>query len=86
MNRRNFIRQGTWVSLGFLSLQTYLTGCAEGSTGSAVTGGRPSGLTKSYYGPLKKDPAGILNLPRQLVQASFDECIADDVTVPTRFI
>ena len=49
------------VSLGFLGLQSYLVGSLEG----CVTYQTPTkgNLLKNKYGKLKRDPAGILNLP-----------------------
>ena len=60
--RRTFIKQGAAVSIGFLGLQSLLwNACQTGKSNSPS----PKVLTKNLpYGALKKDPAGILNLPK----------------------
>ncbi len=60
-SRRNFLKNSSKVSLGFIGLQTYLAASLEG----CVTYQTPTrkNLLKDKYGKLKKDPAGILELP-----------------------
>lgn len=60
-SRRNFLKNSSKVSLGFLGLQSYLVG----SMGGCVNHQMPPklDLLKNKYGELKDDPAGILNLP-----------------------
>jgi len=56
-NRRNFIRTIGYVSIGFLGLKLYACGNA------APTGEKLAEGNSFKYGPLEKDPAGILDLP-----------------------
>lgn len=60
MNRRNFLRKGSLVSLGFLGLKSYTySSDVFNHPGSDANKWRARG-----YGPLKKDPKGVLKLPK----------------------
>ncbi len=54
-SRRNFIRVSGMATLGFMGLHQWIKGPAEAAAGQTS----PTG-----YGPLVKDPKGILNLPK----------------------
>ncbi len=65
MKRRNFLRQSSLVSMGFVSLQAFVSACSSG--GSSIPSGGISSFPESLsegYGPLLKDPEGILTLPK----------------------
>ena len=61
VTRRNFLRQTSMVSLGFLGLQAFLSttlqSCSDYQTPTK------GNLLKNKYGKLKRDRKGILNLP-----------------------
>ena len=61
VTRRNFLRQTSIVSLGFLGLQAFLSttlqSCSDYQTPTK------GNLLKNKYGKLKRDRKGILNLP-----------------------
>lgn len=60
MKRRTFLRQSGLVSVGFLSLQAYVNGCAP----AAQSGTKVATKLHRGYGPLLEDPKGILMLPQ----------------------
>jgi secreted PhoX family phosphatase len=60
MKRRTFLWQSGLVSLGFFSLQAYVSSC---SSASNVDQSASGSLLGQGYGPLQDDPKGILNLP-----------------------
>ncbi|MEL6651944.1 MAG: alkaline phosphatase PhoX [Bacteroidota bacterium] len=84
MKRRNFLRQSGLVSLGFLSLQAYVSACgqARSSDSPAAAQGLQFG-----YGPLLPDPDKILELPQgfsyQIISRQGTE-MADGLLVPGR--
>lgn len=60
-SRRNFLRQSSVVSLGFLGLNAYLmSGLSSCASYATPTKGN---LVNSKYGKLRKDAKGILKLP-----------------------
>ncbi len=63
LSRRNFIKNSSMVSMGFLGLQAYLATTLE----SCVTYQAPTkeNLLKNKYGDLIEDKDGILNLPKE---------------------
>ncbi|MFK7923707.1 MAG: alkaline phosphatase PhoX [Bacteroidia bacterium] len=64
MRRRTFIRQSGLVSLGFLSLQAYVSACGNASVSTATTASQASAGLHLGYGPLLPDPDKILELPK----------------------
>ena len=84
-SRRNFLRQTSMASLGFLGLQAFLAtslqSCAENFTPTK------GNLLKNRYGKLKKDPAGILNLPKGFsykIIASMGDPMSDGLLHPDK--
>ncbi|MBC2607764.1 alkaline phosphatase PhoX [Pelagicoccus albus] len=74
-SRREFIKN-TALSLGFIGLQVYVTGCAKGS-GSAKA--------RVGYGPLTGGPDELLKLPKGFSYTSFSktgELMDDGLAVP----
>lgn len=56
-SRRDFIRTSGFIGIGFIGLKLYACGNAGSGTGEAAAGAALD------YGPLVKDPNGILDLP-----------------------
>ncbi len=59
ISRRHFLRSSAAVTLGYAGLRTLLAG---GAGGRAAWAGEPASLDHGY-GPLRPDPAGLLDLP-----------------------
>ncbi len=57
-SRRRFLKNAGIATVGFAGLQTFLASC----TSNGVIKTKPNAFEK--YGPLKKDPNGIINLPK----------------------
>ena len=69
-NRRDFIKT-TALTLGFLGLQSFVTGCSK--------------ATGAGYGPLLDDPKGLMKLPKGFTYTSFSktgELMDDGLFVP----
>ncbi|MEM6348833.1 MAG: alkaline phosphatase PhoX [Bacteroidota bacterium] len=64
MKRRTFLRQSGLVSLGFLSLQAYVSSCGDPTNGSKEVAKMAAGGLHQGYGPLLPDPDRILDLPK----------------------
>ena len=67
MDRRKFIHKSSRVSLGFLSLQAFVSACGSEATQTSTSRGLASAeqsLLHPGYGPLLDDPKGVLNLPQ----------------------
>ncbi|MDH3649810.1 MAG: PhoX family protein, partial [Saprospiraceae bacterium] len=62
MKRRLFLRQGMKYSLGFMALQTYVSGCSTTGSSDQVSSSSAD-LLHPGYGPLRADSAGIMELP-----------------------
>lgn len=81
MKRRNFLRQSSMVSLGFVGLHSFVSSCASNPKEIASF---PTALSEGY-GPLLKDPEGILMLPQgfsyQIISRQGDQMI-DGFFVP----
>lgn len=70
--RRDFIKYSA-LSVGFLGLQAYVTGCSKGASSNVG------------YGPLKNDPQGIIHLPKGFSYVTFSrtgETMDDGLAVP----
>lgn len=61
-SRRNFLRQTTMASVGFLGLQMFLAASLQ-SCGENYTPTKEN-LLKTKYGKLKRTKGGVLNLPK----------------------
>lgn len=84
MKRRTFLRQSGLISLGFVSLQAYVTACSQAGSGTAGAVEGSVGLHHGY-GPLLDDPEGILNLPEGFTYKIISrqgESMADGFLVP----
>ncbi len=81
MKRRKFIGESSLVSLGFIGLKSYANSLEHVSSGAKAD----SALFAKGYGPLKKDPKGVLELPRgfsyNIISQRGDQ-MADGLTVP----
>ena len=79
MKRRVFLRDASQVSLGFLGLSYFATGCK-----SDPAMGEPVALAEGY-GPLLSDPEGIMNLPEGFsyrIISRLGETMTDGLLVP----
>jgi len=85
MRRRTFIRQSGLVSLGFLSLQAYVSSCGNASDASGQSAKVAGAGLHQGYGPLLPDPAKILDLPKgftyQIISRQGSE-MADGLLLP----
>lgn len=86
MKRRNFLRQSGLVSLGFLSLQAYISACGEAASSTSQAAPAAGGLHQGY-GPLLPDADKILELPKgfsyRIISRQGTE-MADGFLVPGR--
>lgn len=64
MRRRTFLHNSGRVGLGFLGLQTFVTGCKSGTPDSATSSIDDPSLLHPGYGKLLDDPQGVLKLPQ----------------------
>ncbi len=80
-SRRNFLKQASLASLGFMGLN--LLACGDSSS-SASAGSLP--LTKGF-GPLSKDPAGLFDLPEGFsykIISRWGDLMDDGLLLPNR--
>lgn len=78
MDRRKFLKASSAVSLGFLGLQSFVTQ-------QALASESPTHIAAAGFGPLRKDPQGILNLPKGFsykVISRTGDPMADGLLVP----
>jgi secreted PhoX family phosphatase len=81
ITRRDFLRSSAAVTLGYAGLRVLLAG---GAGGRAAWAGEPDALARGY-GPLVRDPAGLLELPEGFsyrVLSRWGETMDDGLLVP----
>ena len=84
-SRRAFIRQSTAVSVGFFRLQSLLWNACQTANSRPPTATHKVLSKLKPYGKLKKDPNGILNLPKGFsyrIISTMGEIMSDGFVTP----